>query len=428
MLDNFYEFILESLVLESKLEFSDKFKKVLSLIPGDNEIKNYLLGMKGADLNWNQNYIDVSDNKEEVTFIQDRRAQQLIRDNPPVWKTNSSLPGSKFLTFNKNDEGEYKNQELFDKLGFVVQEPPSENHPIPGSGMVGEIISETVSTKSGRTYILFQWKDDEGNTRQVCLNKDAVDQYSDTEKKLYTTNRNPIRIGRLVNSIMTAAKQPVTPKQVEDFTNAYKSAWDMMNDAFLKFDIVSGYEIVKWYNQSSYESSDSTLGSSCMQYDECENYFGIYTENSDVCKLVILYADRGGNIKDGKFRSTYIKGRALLWKTNQGDMFMDRIYTNNDSDVELFKQFAEKNGWWCKKTQNSSNIFTAQKGSSFKDPSYSVDLKWADHEYYPYVDTLSYMKLNHLNSWDTSGTLTNDPDLIDPQFELRDTEGGRDPY
>jgi hypothetical protein len=229
---------------------------------------------------------------------------------------------------------------------------------------------------------------------------------------------------------MSAAKNPVTPKQVEDFSNAYKSAWDMMNDAFSKFDVVSGYDIQKWYNQSSYESSDSTLGSSCMQYDECEEYFGIYIDNSDVCKLVILYSDRSGSIKEGKYKSKLIKGRALLWKTNQGDMFMDRIYTNNDSDVELFKQFAEKNGWWCKKTQNSSTNFTAQKGSAFKDPTYTVDLKWAEHEYYPYVDTLCYLSMDLTDSQmqrqGPSGIISNDSDLIDYQYELRDTEGGRD--
>jgi len=431
MLHRFSEFSLEklfeSLILESKLEFSDKFKRVLSFIPNDNEIKNYILGMRGTDLTLNQNYIDVSDNKEEVTFIQDRRAQQLIRDNPPVWKTNSSLPGSKFLTFNKNDQGEYKNKKIFDALGFEPMEPISENHPVPGPNVVGKILSEHISTLSGKTYVLFAWNDS-GTDKFICLNKDAVDSYSDTEKKLYNTNRNPIRIGRLVNSIMSAAKNPVTPKQVEDFSNAYKSAWDMMNDAFSKFDVVSGYVIVKWYNQSSYESSDSTLGSSCMQYDECEDYFGIYTDNSDVCKLVILYSDKGSSITNGKFTSSYIKGRALLWKTNQGDMFMDRIYTNNDSDVELFKQFAEKNGWWCKKTQNSSTDFTAQRGSSFKEPTYSVDLKWAEHESYPYVDTLSYLSMNELDSRDSSGILSNDPDLISAQYSLRDTEGARDPY
>jgi hypothetical protein len=188
-----------------------------------------------------------------------------------------------------------------------------------------------------------------------------------------------------------------------------------------------GYDIANWYYEGTYDTDNSTLGGSCMRYEECENYFGIYTENSDVVKLVILYADRGGRIKDGKYKSDVIKGRALLWKTNQGDMFMDRIYTNNDSDVELFKQFAEKNGWWCKKVQNSSNMFTAQKGNAFKDPSYSVDLKWADHEYYPYVDTLSYLQLNEIDTRDSSGVLSNDGQIINPQYELRDTEGSREP-
>jgi hypothetical protein len=432
MLHRFSEFSLEklfeSLILESKLEFSDKFKKVLEFIPKDNQIRNTLLSMRGSsDINLVQNYIDISDNKEEVTFIQDRRAQQLIRDNPAVWKTNSSLPGSKFLTFNKNDQGEYKNKKIFDALGFEPMEPISENHPVPGPNVVGKILSEHISTLSGKTYVLFAWNDS-GTDKFICLNKDAVDSHSDTERMIYSSGRNPIRIGRLVNSIMTAAKQPITPKQVEDFTNAYKSAWDMMNDAFMKFDVVSGYAVARWYDESSYESDDSTLGSSCMRYETCSEYFGIYADNSDVCKLVILYSDKGSSIINGKFTSNYIKGRALLWKTNQGDMFMDRIYTNYDSDVELFKQFAEKNGWWCKKTQNSSNHFTAQKGSSFKDPTYSVDLKWADHEYYPYVDTLSYLKLSEIDSRDVSGILSNDPDLINPQYELRDTEGDRDSY
>jgi hypothetical protein len=427
MLNNFSEFCLESLIFESKFEFSDKFKKILSLIPKDNEIKNYLLGMEGADIDVSQNYIDISDNKDEVTFIQDRRAQQIISDNPPIWKTNSHLPNSKFLTFNKDSNGEYNNKKLFDALGFEPQEPHKDHHPVPGPGRVGEILSETVSEKSGRTYVLFKWIDEFGNDKLIVINKEAIDQYSEAPQKVYTSNRNPIRIGRLVNSLMSAVKKPVTQKEVEDFTNAYKSAWDMVNDAFLKFDVVSGYDIVKWYNESNYESDSSTLGSSCMRYDECEEYFGIYTENSDVVKLVILYSDKGGSIKDGKFKSTYIKGRALLWKTNQGDMFMDRIYTNNDSDVELFKQFSEKNGWWCKKVQNSSSNFTAQKGSSYKDPVYTVDLKWADHEYNPYVDTLPYLKLNDLNPMDASGVISNDPDTINASYELRDTEGSRDP-
>ena len=228
---------------------------------------------------------------------------------------------------------------------------------------------------------------------------------------------------------MSAAKIQVTPPQIEQFTNQWKSAWDMLNDAFLKFDVVSGYDIAKWYDETNYESDESTLGSSCMRYDYCAEFFGIYTENSDVVKLVILYSDIRGKIKDGKYTAPTIKGRALLWKTNQGDMFMDRIYTNNDSDVELFKQFAEDNGWWCKKVQNSNSNFTAQLGVQTKSGAiYSVDLNYADFEYYPYVDTLSFMRLNQLDSRDLSGVLTNDPDIINANYELRDTEGDRNAF
>ena len=424
MLNRYNDFIFENLLLESNFEFSDRFKKVLSLMPKDNEIKNYLLGMKGADLKVTQNYIDVSDNKEEVTFIQDRRAQQILGEKKTVWVTNNNLPSSKFLTFNKDENGEYKNKKLFDALGFEPMEPISENHPVPGPNVVGKILSEYVSQKSGKTFVLFQWKD--GNTDKfICLNKEAIDEKSEVEQRLYTTGRNPIRIGRLVNSLMSVTGKKVTPTEVEAFSNAYKAAWEMLNDAFLKFDIVSGYKIAEWYAEENYESDDSTLGGSCMRYDYCAEFFGIYTENSDVVKLVILYSDIDGKLQDGKYTSGKIKGRALLWKTNQGDMFLDRIYTNNDSDVELFKQFAEKNGWWCKKVQNSNNQFTAQRGTATKNPTYTVDLNWADHEYYPYVDTLSLLKLNQMDARDSSGVLANE-DVINAQYELRDTEGSRD--
>lgn len=426
MLNRYNDFILEQLLLESKFNFSNRFNQVLSLMV-DSPIKQTLIDLEKSqkDVNITQNYIDITSTKDEVTFIPDRRAQQILQENPSIWMTNSSLPNSKFLTFNKDQNGDFKNSSIFSMLGFTPQEPTDQNHPVPGAGIKGEIISEAIGPRSGRTYVLFKWNLG-GEDKLICLNKEALDYKSDVENKLYSQSRNPIRIGRLINSIMSSVGMKVTPKEVEDFSNAYKAAWDLMNDAFAKFDIVSGYDIQKWYQEDNYESDESTLGGSCMRYDYCEEYFGIYTENSDVVKLVILYSDKGSSVSNGKFTSRYIKGRALLWKTNQGDMFLDRIYTNNDSDVELFKQFAEKQGWWCKKQQNSSSRFTAQRGLATKEPIYTVDLNWADHEYYPYVDTLSFLKLNQLDSRDTSGVLSNDVDVINASYELRDTEGDRD--
>jgi hypothetical protein len=43
--------------------------------------------------------------------------------------------------------------------------------------------------------------------------------------------------------------------------------------------------------------------------------------------------------------------RAILWKTDKG-MFMDRIYTAHDSDLNLFKEFATKSNFWFKTEQD----------------------------------------------------------------------------
>ena len=108
--------------------------------------------------------------------------------------------------------------------------------------------------------------------------------------------------------------------------------------------------------------------------------------------------------------------RALLWKTTDGTMFMDRIYSVNQNDEELFKKFAARNGWWCKKTQNSSDTFTAEKGSESKDkPEYVVQLTdWDDN--FPYIDTLCY-----LNS--KTGKLSNRKSLISANKVCNDTGG-----
>jgi len=159
---------------------------------------------------------------------------------------------------------------------------------------------------------------------------------------------------------------------------------------------------------------DSTLGNSCMSVVDYD-YFDIYCDNDDVCSLVILYGEEG-EMKDGKFKGEKIRGRALLWKTDQGDMFMDRIYYNNDSDVNLFKQYAERNGWWCKKNQNSESNFYAVKGSESKSPTYIVTLKHVNQDKYPYVDTLTYLNPK-------TGKLSNKKSPIDAKFELDDTDG-----
>jgi hypothetical protein len=405
MITNYNQFkeesLLESILLESKLIFSDKLINLLNTIP-PNKIKDELLKLSkgGEDLNLVQNYFDLGNSKEEITFIQDRRAQQILGDQPVKFVTTNGV-GNAYLTFNKKDD-QYVNRAIFDALGFDADSVPHQN---PGENVVGDIMGEVPSKKlPGKVYVLFKW----GENNACVINKQFVIPYDDRYDRIWSLTKNPIRIGRVVNSLLSIAKITATPKEIEDFVNAYKSSWDIMNDAFLKFDIVKEGDIAYWYSNENYEDGGrSTLGNSCMAEVD-SSYFDIYVKNPDVCQLVILYGDKG-QLVDGKWKSDRIKGRALLWKTSNGEMFMDRIYYNYESDVDLFKQFAEKNDWWCKKHQDSDSGFTAQKGNQHKNPSYTVRLSKSTFDAYPYVDTLTYI--------DFSGkTLSNERDGADAEL------------
>jgi hypothetical protein len=71
---------------------------------------------------------------------------------------------------------------------------------------------------------------------------------------------------------------------------------------------------------------------------------------------------------------------------------VDRIYTNNDSDVELFKQYAYSKGWYHKPNQSSSNDYSmVGKEGNKREGHLVVNLKSdGDYRNYPYLDTLKY--------------------------------------
>jgi hypothetical protein len=412
MLQKYNDFLLESLILESKLEFSDRFMNLISSIPA-NKIKETLISLVTSkkDINLTQNFLDLGPSKEEITFVQDRRAQQIMGVEDIKWKLSSDA-GNRYLTFNKKDSGEYTNKIIFDALGFNPDEVPHKN---PSGGEIGVILGETESRKNpGKFYCLFRWK--EGNEEYTAVvNKTVLLPYDDRYGRIWSLSRNPMRIGRLLRTILSAAGETFTDKEIEDFVNLYKSSWDIMNDAFLKFDVVEGDKIAYWYNIDKYEDGGrSTLGNSCMA-EVSKSYFDIYVKNPEVCKLVILYGNRGGELKEGKWIGTYIRGRALLWTTESGDTFMDRIYYNQESDVELFKQYADKNGWWYKTSQDSDEDFTAKSGTRTKEPIYHVKLNRGHYDDYPYVDTLCYLD---------SGNKKLSNNSRNADYTLRDTGGG----
>lgn len=402
---SYEDFILESkiqlLLLESKIGFSSNFSNVLRNIK--TPLANEIAQLQNKDIDVQYNYIDISDENDSVTFTPDRKAQEIIGNKEILWEV---IEEDRYLT---NSSG---NKHIYDSLNFEIPEEVYQ----PDEETIGKVLGETVG-RTGKIYCLFECTQGPDAGKKTILNKEALKEVDGSLQKIWTTNRNKIKIGRFIRALIRSAKITATDSEIEKFVNQYKSTIDVMNDAFNRFDIVSGKNLVHFYNIENYSNRyDGTLANSCMA-DVPESYLYIYRENPDVCKLVILY-DGSGKIIDGKYTSDKIIGRALLWKTREGDMFMDRIYTNKDSDVDLFKKFAEKNGWWYKSRQQSDYNFTAIKGQESKRPEYIVDLnKWDDE--FPYLDSLCFFNSG-------TGELSNSRSSIKANCQLNETGGGYD--
>ena len=131
-----------------------------------------------------------------------------------------------------------------------------------------------------------------------------------------------------------------------------------------------------------------------------------YTQN-DTVSLVIFKA-----VED----EDMIVGRAILWECLDGKKVMDRIYTNNDSDVELFRQYAQENGWWYKLNNNSSARIDSV-GPEGQDEVLSVEVQLKkNHKNFPYMDTMKYY-------YPSTGILTNSRKPTGFFYYLEDTDG-----
>jgi hypothetical protein len=200
----------------------------------------------------------------------------------------------------------------------------------------------------------------------------------------WNKSRNPVKVGKIVN-ILSPGKW--TPGDIEKFTDKFKAV--QKGETSMAIKVVEGDEIAFWYNEKNYLNDGSTLGSSCMRYEKCENYFDIYTKNPEVCKMVCLLDEDENN-------QPKLRARALLWKVDsirtwngnpKFEWFMDRQYAISDADVEYLREWANREGYAYK----SSNSFGGFTGVTFNEGNFkinmAVQLKDEGYRLFPYVDT-----------------------------------------
>lgn len=384
----------------SEIKYSSRFKSLLNII--DHRIAKILLDLENKNFEITQNYIDITDVKDTVSFTPERKVLEIISGLPELWVTTEETRNLTHSTLNTN---------IFNRLGYIK---PNCEPWRPRIGINVTILAEAKSTISDKNYCIIQEVD--GDLKTV-VNKASLEQTTNYDK-IWTTNRNIIRIGRLTRSLLTNSSINFTIKEIEEFTNQFKAAFDFNADSTNKFDIVSGDDIAKWYYFEKYIQGGGTLNNSCMANVK-KKFFDLYTKNKQV-KLVILYDDNG-KLENGRYTSDKIKGRAIVWNDAncqgvEGKInFMDRIYTAQDSDTDLFKIFAESKGFWYKKGQNMDNECSITNGVIQQRANITLELDETNFSFYPYTDTMSHINLD-------TNIVSNNLDKF--HRRLRSTTGG----
>jgi hypothetical protein len=207
-------------------------------------------------------------------------------------------------------------------------------------------------------------------TTDRILNMDKSDLWE--SKKRFQT-----KPGSFVNKVFSDFGN----KDIEKFSSLFKS---VSAKSKFSFSVIKGDEIKKYYNWRSYASERGSLGISCMRYDNCQEFFDVYTKCDKVSLLVMLNDDKS------------LMGRALLWQTPDRKI-MDRIYTINDDSLTFhFKKWATENDYWYKSEQNWYNTLQfEQLGKEKVELNLSIGVD--EFKYYPYMDTFKFIDVNTNN-------------------------------
>lgn len=226
---------------------------------------------------------------------------------------------------------------------------------------------------------------------------------------IYIKNRNSIKVGKLINKILT---NEFKDSEIETFVNILKST---LNRNKSRFEIYSGEDFLEAYKTSNYLYSDgSPLGNSCM--NDCPKYLSLYKNNPDVCRVLVLK------------RMNKIVGRAIVWKLKEFsssgpikwgfEYFMDKVYFASEPIMYDFIDYAKENKW-AHKTHNhySFRDTITIGGHVINNCKMVVELKKGNYGKYPYMDTFS--RYNMIN-----GNLYNDDNSRQTGHILNSTSGG----
>lgn len=374
-------------IKKKPLLISNKFHEVLNTISDKTPIIKKLIDT-GVSEKFNYHYIDITDNNDTLTFIRQNRAEQ-IKEEKTTYIVLESKGFSKKpsifrkLKFKTDEKGEFilgtpedrKKREEQKKEGVTEKELKKL---VPKKGTIGKLdgYCPHPDFESYPNTILCKFVDEKDN--QYLVAKSNLKEQFSPDEYYKQPGRIDIKIGKLFSSWIEDSDLKVEPKDVEDLVNTFKTTIDILKDQLKLFRIISGKEIeTVGYKRDNYASATGTLGQSCMTNGGSNNgsrSVSLYLNNPEQVRLIVLK-----DIKD----ENKIRGRALLWKSDKGEYYMDRVYTQTDNLVGLFRELAKKANYmtheeWCK-----------GKYSADKKKEFVVTLK-EEYQGTPYLDSMGF--------------------------------------
>jgi hypothetical protein len=205
---------------------------------------------------------------------------------------------------------------------------------------------------------------------------------------LYRNNKNKIKTGRFLRGAMPE----VDEREIEKFAQVL-TAYQNPDSTNLR--LVSGDEIKYWYDIDNYYSKkDGNLAKSCMADVQ---FFDLYAENPEVCKLLILT------------QKEKLIARGLVWKLNSCDeivtnsanttdkknfkkplnaqYFLDRAYGLREFHEQILINYAKAQGWAYREGGVKWGGIVYFDGNSYKDIEMTVKIKKKEYNTWPHLDT-----------------------------------------
>ena len=278
-----------------------------------------------------------------------------------------------FLVKSKN----FTKNSLFNKLIELKDKQIEENNfkiTYIDFSLKSHMVSFLSTSKINKLY------NDSNKNYKINFSYDVWKKREEKKNSFWEEKRTETKVGRFLIKMLG---DNINEEEIEEFVNLYKAS----HVKELEFLIVYGKDIIKYYDVKYHAEINykSSLYGSCMNYSNEDDYskksLEFYSENPNVGLLILKTKNQDK-----------ITGRALIWKLNNGEFYIDRQYISSEHYSTLYKNYAIENkyNYYGESNYDASMHVESNEKILKLFKNYENDLPYLDTFNYDYYDNEIY--------------------------------------